>query len=103
MRPRLDEKTDLAAQTKLFCSTGWINIDRLRCTCRGCHMQRVLSKCGIPILVFVAIGMSVIGLWAERESASAQQPSPFAIGPTPPSELNPTGGGPAQATLQQAA
>jgi hypothetical protein len=66
-------------------------------------MQRVLSKCGIPILVFVAMGMSVIGIWAEREVASAQQPSQFAIGPTPPSELNPTRGGPAQATLQEAA
>ncbi|MEY2503697.1 MAG: hypothetical protein QOI07_4034 [Verrucomicrobiota bacterium] len=37
-----------------------------------------------------------------RGVALAQQ-APFAIDPTPPTELNATGGGPAQATLQQAA
>jgi hypothetical protein len=66
-------------------------------------MQRVLSKFGIPILMLVAISMSVIGIWGERGVASTQQTPALAIGPNPPTELNATGGGPAQATLQQAA
>jgi hypothetical protein len=66
-------------------------------------MPGVLSKFGFPILMLVATSMSVIGIWGERDVASAQQTPALAIGPNPPTELNATGGGPAQATLQQAA
>jgi hypothetical protein len=68
-------------------------------------MRREPSKfLTIPILMFVvATSISAIGIWGEREVASAQQTPAFAISSTPPAELNATGGGPAQATLQQAA
>ncbi|MBV8591458.1 MAG: hypothetical protein JO212_15600 [Acetobacteraceae bacterium] len=67
-------------------------------------MVRMLSKVlEILVLPFVATSISAFGILGGPELASAQQPPAFAISPTPPSELNPTGGGAAQATLQQAA
>ena len=66
-------------------------------------MPRVLSGFRILILVIAAASMSVIGIRGEREVAVAQQTPALEIGPNPPTELNATGGGPAQATLQQAA
>ena len=40
---------------------------------------------------------------ARADAVYAAQTMPFAIGSSPPTELNPNGGGPAKATLQQAA
>jgi len=54
----------------------------------------------IPILTFVVTGVLAIGIGCTRKTEVAQLP--FAISSTPPTELNATGGGPAQATLQQA-
>jgi hypothetical protein len=67
-------------------------------------MKRVLTVVvKILILAFVATSILTIGIWGKRGVVSAQQGTPFAIVSMPPTELNPTGGGPAQATLQQAA
>lgn len=53
--------------------------------------------------VVLVLSFVVASVVAQREFVFAQQATPFAIGSTPPTELNATGGGPAQATLQQAA
>lgn len=67
-------------------------------------MKRVLSiVVDILVLNFVVTSIPAIGIWGKSGVASAQQATAFAISPTPPAELNATGGGPAQATLQQAA
>jgi len=57
----------------------------------------------ISIFTFVAAGVSAAGSVGRHGIARAQQAPPFAITSTPPTELNPGGGGPAQASLQQAA
>jgi hypothetical protein len=54
------------------------------------------------ILTAAVAGLSV-ATWGIGSIALAQQPAPFAITKVAPNELNPAGGGPAQATLQQAA
>jgi hypothetical protein len=59
----------------------------------------------VLIVIFVATNVLVLGAWGKRRAAkakSAAQPS-FTISSTPPTELNAAGGGPAKATLQQAA
>jgi hypothetical protein len=67
-------------------------------------MKRVLTVV-VEILIpaFVVTSILTIGIWGKRGVVWAQQGTPFAIVSMPPTELNPTGGGPAQATLQQAA
>jgi hypothetical protein len=55
----------------------------------------------IPTLAISSI--LAIGISGEHGMAFAQQATPFGISATPPTELNAIGGGPAQATLQQAA
>jgi hypothetical protein len=62
--------------------------------------RAVVAKILVVILVITAI--VTIRICGNRGVALAQQ-APFAISRTPPTELNPTGGGPAAATLQQAA
>jgi hypothetical protein len=57
----------------------------------------------ILILSFVVTSILVVGIWGKRGVALAQQANSFAISSAVPTELNATGGGPAQATLQQAA
>jgi hypothetical protein len=56
----------------------------------------------ILVVILVITTMLTIGICGNRGVAQAQQ-APFAISRTPPTELNATGGGPAAATLQQAA
>lgn len=51
----------------------------------------------------VIIATLAVGMWGKCGAALARQDAVLAISPTPPTELNATGGGPAQATLQQAA
>jgi hypothetical protein len=68
------------------------------------RMKRVASKVvEISVLTLVVTSIPTIGIWGKSGVAQAQQAAAFAISPTPPAELNATGGGPAQATLQQAA
>src|SRR6516164_5119965 len=68
------------------------------------RMKRVASKVvDISVLTLVVTSIPTIGIWGKSGVAEAQQAAAFAISPTPPAELNATGGGPAQATLQQAA
>jgi hypothetical protein len=67
-------------------------------------MKRVRPRAfKIAFLVLVVASILAVGISGRRGPASAQQAPLFAITSTPPLELNPTGGGPAQATLQQAA
>ena len=67
-------------------------------------MKRALSLTAkILTLTFAATSILAIAVQDNLRPARAQQPAAFAIGSTPPTELNPGGGGPAQATLQQAA
>ena len=61
----------------------------------------VILKTLVANLVIVAT--LAIGICSNCKVVLAQQAAPFAITSTPPTELNATGGGPAQATLQQAA
>lgn len=65
-------------------------------------------KKALPRLLFASLVVTAIigASFTERsaaKSAKAALPSGLAITSTPPSELNPSGGGPAKATLQQAA
>jgi hypothetical protein len=62
--------------------------------------QPVIPKTRVANLVIAAT--LAIGTWCNGGVAFAQQAPPFAITSTPPTELNPTGGGPARASLQQA-
>lgn len=56
-----------------------------------------------PCIIVVAV-MMALSNWRAVVMAGPSSPSPeFSIVSTPPSELNPQGGGPAKATLQQAA
>src|SRR5262249_9339728 len=55
----------------------------------------------VPTLAIAAV--AAIGVCGNADIVSAQQPTPFVISPTPPTELNPNQGGPAAASLQQAA
>ncbi len=60
----------------------------------------------VLVMTFVVTSVLAIGFGRSHRVVSAQQsnlPVPFAISSSPPTELNATGGGPAQATLQQAA
>jgi hypothetical protein len=63
--------------------------------------RHVVVKALVLVLVITAI--LAIGIWGSCGLALAQQAAPFAISSKPPAELNQSGGGPAQATLQQAA
>jgi hypothetical protein len=66
-------------------------------------MKRVpLIAAEIPIFAVLIASVLAVGTGGEPGIARAQTAS-FAITSTPPTELNASGGGPAQATLQQAA
>jgi hypothetical protein len=56
-----------------------------------------------PVLLKTVAMIFAIGICGDCKVVLAQQAAPFAITSTPPTELNAAGGGPAQATLQQAA
>jgi hypothetical protein len=67
-------------------------------------MKRALPI-AVKILIPTVAAASILAIatWGKRGDVLAQQPTPFAISSSPPMELNATGGGPAEATLQQAA
>ena len=68
--------------------------------------RTVASVIGIATLGFVVISLLGVGSWTKRGAVMAGQanaPDAFAITSAPPAELNGTGGGPAHATLKQAA
>ena len=66
-------------------------------------MKRARPSIGKNLIALFAITpILAIGICGTHDAALAQAAS-FAITSTPPKELNPSGGGPAQATLQQAA
>jgi hypothetical protein len=57
----------------------------------------------IPTLTFMFVCILAIGIFGKHGITFAQPAPPFTIVSAPPTELNASGGGPAQATLQQAA
>src|ERR1700742_2997121 len=66
-------------------------------------MKRIpLVAAEIPIFAVLIASVLAVGMAGEPGIARAQTAS-FEITSTPPTELNASGGGPAQATLQQAA
>lgn len=65
-----------------------------------------MPRVAVLVMTFVVTSVLAIGIGCSHRVVSAQQsnqPVPFAISSSPPTELNAPGGGPAQATLQQAA